>query len=125
MAAKKKTEKKKATGKKLKTPSQTHGMVEKHQWSTLNQVWGDDGMARYGTLNLEKYQAEIEDLNKTDLMAHAQKLGLIPIDNVKLLKGRLTKEFRRYVSSYKKPATASDDSSEISSSAKKILEEGR
>ena len=125
MAAKEKTEKKKATGKKLKTLSQAHGMVEKHVPSQLSQIWGDDGMARYGTLDLEKYQSQISNLNKTDLMAHAQKLGLIPIDNVKVLKGRLVREFKRHTSTYKKPATPADGSSEIDDETRRILEEGR
>ena len=126
--AKKKATAKKTTAKKSKkldNLSQMHGMVEKFEPSTLAQIWGDDGTSKYGTLELDEYEAYLKDLTKSDLGAHAQKIGLIPIDNSKLLKDRLTKEFNRHVAGYRKPASKSRGPLKISQEARKILEEGR
>jgi hypothetical protein len=67
--------------------NQTHGKIEKPL--TLNQVWGDDGKSKYGTLDAEKYSDYLNDLNKSDLQAHAVKIGLVPIDDRNSLVTRL------------------------------------
>ena len=101
--------------------NQTHGKVEKPL--TLNQVWGDDGKSKYGTLDAEKYSGYLNDLNKSDLQAHAVKIGLVPIDDRNSLITRLKKEFNKHVSQYS--ARALPTKKDISKAAKDILAEGR
>lgn len=96
--------KKRTSKKKVEEMSQTHGMEESVQPTTLEQVWGDDGLGKYKTLDLEAYEGEINAMNKSDLQAHAQKLGLLPIDNRNELQSRLVREFKKHTSSFKKPA---------------------
>lgn len=111
----------------MESLSQTHGMVEKRQTepTTLAQIWGDDGLARYGTLDAKEYETRLDAYGKTDLMAHAQKMGLIPIDNTKMLKERLLTEFNRYASTFNKPASDPTKDPDLNADVRKILEEGR
>jgi hypothetical protein len=106
---------------KLDSLKQTHGKVEKPL--TLNQVWGDDGSSRYGTLNVDEYMVYLNNLNKSDLQTHAVKIGLVPVDDRVTLVKRLKIEFNKFSSQYKTRPVASNKS--ISKSAKDILSEGR
>tara|TARA_Y100000310_G_scaffold324188_1_gene385734 strand:- start:475 stop:855 length:381 start_codon:yes stop_codon:yes gene_type:complete len=126
MAAKRKTTKK-ATAKKksIKNLSQTHGKEEKFEPTTLDQIWGDDGLSAYGTMQEEQYEGQIDDMNMSDLQAHASTVGIIPIDNRSTLRERLMREFRKHVNSFKKPVDASSPSGRPGKEAMKILSEGR
>ena len=64
-------------------------------------------------------------MTKTDIMAHATKIGLIPVDNRELLQQRLVREFRRHVASYNKPLGKLNTNTGVSAEARKILSEGR
>ena len=107
---------------KLESLSQTHGKVEKAV--TLDQVWGDTGNAKYGTLDLEKYSTYLDELNKSDLQAHAIKIGLVPIDDRRTLVTRLKKEFQKHVAQFQVKETPKSNKP-LSKSARDILSEGR
>ena len=123
MAAKRKTSKK-AT-KSVKNLSQAHGKEEKFEPTTLEQIWGDDGSTTYGTLNENAYTKQVDDMNMSDLQTHASTVGIIPIDNRNTLRERLLREFRKHVSSYKKPVQESNSAAHIDPEVMKILSEGR
>ena len=123
MAAKRKTSGK-AT-KSMKNLSQAHGKEEKFEPTTLDQIWGDDGSNVYGTLNESTYADKVDDMNLSDLQAHASTVGIIPIDNRHTLRERLLREFRKHVSSYKKPIHQNESSRDIDPKVMKILSEGR
>ena len=89
--------------KKVKEMKQAHGKEEKGLPSSLDQIWGDTGLSKYKTLDEKKYVKELDEFNKTDLQAHATKIGLIPIDNTAELKKRLVREFRKHVAKYEVP----------------------
>lgn len=107
---------------KLESLSQTHGKVEKAV--TLDQVWGDTGNVKYGTLDLGKYNTYLDDLNKTDLQAHAIKIGLVPIDDRRTLVTRLKKEFQKHVAQFQVKENSTSNKP-VSKTAKDILSEGR
>ena len=120
------------TTKKLDNLSQAHGKDEspensqdKFQPTTLEQVWGDDGSWKYNTHNEDEYLNQVKGMTKTDVMAHATKIGLIPVDNRELLQQRLVREFRRHNASYEKPTDKMNTNTDISVEARKILSEGR
>jgi len=122
----KKTSAKKTT--KVKDMSQTHGKVEKPLYSTLEQIWGDTGLSRYGTFDENEYAQELKNMTKSDIQAHANKLGLVPIDNRTELVKRLLKEFIYHKSKYSTiPADIqiNNISSELSPEVRKILSEGK
>lgn len=107
--------------KKLNALKQTHGKVENPV--TLDQVWGDTGISKYGTLDASEYEKTVRDLNKSDLQSHASKIGLIPIDDREKLIQRLVSEFKRYASIYNKPKIQEENS--LSKRARDILAEGK
>ena len=123
MAVKRKTSKK--SSKSIKNLSQAHGKEEKFEPTTLEQIWGDDGSTAYGTLNENAYTKQVDDMNMSDLQAHASTVGIIPIDNRSTLRERLLREFRKHVSSYKKPVQESNSAAHIDPEVMKILSEGR
>ena len=126
MAAKRKTAKK-ATAKRksVKNLSQIHGKEEKFEPTTLDQIWGDDGLNEYGTMQEEVYENQIDDMNMSDLQTHASRVGIIPVDNRITLRERLMREFRKHVNSFKKPVDASSPPSLPDKETMKILSEGR
>lgn len=126
----KKTPRKQAKAKakpKVKEMIQTHAMEEAESFekTTLDQVWGDEGYSKYGTLDEEKYTSTIRGLNKTDLHAHAVKTGILPVDNRQLLTSRLTREFKKYILGFRKPKSEPKRSKKVSNDIKSILAEGR
>jgi hypothetical protein len=115
----------KTNKKKIKVISETHGKVEDGKPTTLDQIWGDTGLWKYNTMNLSEYKKYLNDMNKTDLQAHAKKIGLIPIDDRITLNRRLLSEFKKHVSSYSSLAQTKNEPEQISEEVKKILSEGR
>ena len=105
--------------------NQTHGMEQKPKPTTLAQIWGDDGMSRYGTMNEMEYDSFLNNSSKSDLQAHANKVGLLPIDNVDQLMGRLMRQFNSHVSSYKAPKSIASNKVNLSDEAIRILGEGK
>jgi len=112
---------KEAKANKLDNLNQTHGKVENPV--TLEQIWGDDGSNKYGTMDATKYSEHISSLNKSDLQKHAVKIGLVPIDDRTTLIARLKKEFSKHVAQYS--VKRLPQKKELSKKAKDILSEGR
>lgn len=107
---------------KLSNLNQTHGKVENP--ITLDQIWGDSGINKYGTTSLEEYDKYLNGLNRSDLQSHAVKVGLIPIDDKNTLISRLKKEFNRHTASYK-VQKLDQKNPKINKKIKDILAEGR
>ena len=105
--------------------SQTHGKEEKYKPTTLDQIWGDKGSTKYGTVDVNEYVRTLEGMNTSDLQAHAHKMGLIPVDDRVTVTKKLIYEFKTYISGFRKPDQKPPTSSPVSSEAKKILDEGR
>ena len=110
-----------------KSMKQIHGKKESaSKPTTLDQIWGDTGLWKYNTMNLDEYSDQLQEMTKTDLQAHATKIGLIPVDSREMLSQRLVREFKRHVSSYEsRPEVTRGTAGEVSSEVKKILSEGR
>ena len=131
MARKKTTTAKKTTSKKaakVEDMSQAHGKEETPLYATLEQIWGDTGISKYGTFDEDEYAEELKNMTKSDIQAHANKLGLIPIDNRKELAKRLMKEFIYHKSRYSTiPADiqVNNIDANLSPEVRKILSEGK
>jgi len=121
----KKTPKKKTKAKKEMV--QTHAMEENKpfQKTTMDQVWGDTGSSRYGTLEESAYQKKIRNMNRSDLHTHAVSVGILPIDNRELLTARLTREFKKHILSFQKPSDKKRKEPAISERSRSILAEGK
>jgi hypothetical protein len=103
---------------------QIDGKQEKSKPSTLEQIWGDNGLRRYKTTNQEEYTNYLLGLNKSDLQTHAASIGILPQDNRELLSKKLIKEFRTYVAGYNVPDPIPKPS-KVSPEVLRILAEGR
>ena len=111
---------------KLDNLSQAHGKVDKPAPRTLDQVWGDDGVWKYNTLDPAEYEKQLDDYNLTDLQRHASKFGIIPVESRARLKDTLLREFRKHASAYNAPSDPDQQgASDMSEEAMKILREGR
>jgi hypothetical protein len=89
MAAKRKTPKKATAQKKsIKISLKPTEKRKNLSLPLLNQIWGDDGTTTYGTLNENAIHKQIDDMNMSDLQAHASTVGIIPIDNRQHLEGK-------------------------------------
>lgn len=117
----------KAKAKPKKEMIQTHAMEEKEsfQKTTLDQVWGDKGSSRYGTLEESSYIEKIRNMNRTDLHSHAVSVGILPVDNRALLTSRLTREFKKHILSFKKPHEKKRKKPIVSERVRSILAEGK
>ena len=104
--------------------SQTHGRLEEKEYRSLDQIWGDDGIRKYKTLDESEYLITLKEMNKSDLQAHASKFGLIPVDDRETLIKRLVREFKKHVSNYNVPKQ-NNNNIKLSKSAKDVLAEGK
>ena len=121
-----KTAKAKKTAKKEeKKEMQTHAKEEKFEKTTLDQIWGETGNTKYGTTDEATYLNKLNNMNTTDLQAHAHTHGLVPVqDRVRLLK-LLMSEFRKYVSGFQRPPNDVNPPPNISDESARTLAEGR
>ena len=111
--------------KKLEQVQQVHGKEDKFKPSTLEQVWGDTGLSKYKTLDVNEYTAQLSTMNKSDLYAHASKVGVVPVDSREMTVKKLVAEFKRHVGSYKMPAATTKTPTVPSQKIMSILAEGR
>jgi hypothetical protein len=97
--------------KKLSELKQIHGKLEvesqqnpsQYTPTMLSQIWGDEGLNKYKTLNADVYASQLTEMNSSDLRRHAVDLGIVPIENRERLTKRLISEFYKHVASYQKP----------------------
>jgi len=112
----------------LEATTQLDGKVQDHgsqMPGTLDQIM-NESMATYSARSSEEYISQLAEMNQTDLQSHAYKVGLIPIEDRKVLVERLTQEFRAWASRQAPVNTQNTtvNSSNISDEVRKILREG-
>lgn len=114
--------------KKLESVHQTHAKDEeaaKFVPQTLEQIWGDDGSSKYGTMDTEQYEEFLMNCSRAELHRHAVKVGgIVPIDNLSLMRDKLLKEFRKHVNSFKAPPVTKKPH-KVSKEVQTILDEGK
>lgn len=119
----------KGSNKKLTELEQSHGKDEsKPVPTTLDQVWGDDGVSKYGTMDLATYTERVKTFTWSDLREHAAKEGLIPIGDRQELEAKLINKFKAHVSDFTVEGTTSNTSQQqegMTNEVRRILEEGR
>ena len=89
--------------KKLEELAQTDGKIETFQPTTLSQIWGDTGIDRYKTLDVEDYIKELKEMNLSDLRRHSLKIGIVPSMSRERIEKQLIIKFRQHINLYKKP----------------------
>ena len=114
-----------AKRKKVKELKQVHGKDEQFEPTSLDQIWGDEGLGKYKTLDKDKYEQSLNNFTKADLQKHAAEVGVVPVDNRNLLIRKLLVEFKKHVASYRKPSQPKTSNEKPSEEVLKILREGR
>lgn len=116
----------KKDNKDAKKMMQTHAKEERFEPTTLDQIWGDTGNTRYGTMKEEDYLYKLQEMNKSDLQTHANTMGIVPVDDREILTKKLLQEFKKYVSGFKKPSQSQiNNIPNVSKEVAKILAEGK
>ena len=123
----KKTSKKASAKKnKLNNLQQAHGKEErKTQPLTLDQIWGDTGLWKYNTTDVEEYTRQLNEMSLADIQNHASKMGIIPTAHRANLAKKLLSEFKKHVSQYTPIEVTKAKPGTVSKEARKILEEGQ
>jgi hypothetical protein len=113
---------------KLEASAQIDGKVTEPDQNqilgSLDQIMGES-VSIYKSRTVDDYVMELAEMNQTDIQAHAYKVGLVPIDDRKVLVERLTVEFKKWLSSI--GAVQKDFNNNpkgLDESARKILREG-
>jgi hypothetical protein len=127
MKKNKKPAKRTSKASKMANLKQAHGKEEKEEFqpTTLDQIWGDDGTSKYGTMDEEEYQKRLDEMSRTDLEAHSSDIGIVPVEDRTALESRLMKEFVKHTNQYRRPVQNKLQQADISEEAWKILREGR
>lgn len=114
---------------KLDEVSQVHGRIDLNNVGsntpgTLDRLLGES-LNIYSATDKDEYLSQLNEMNQTDLQSHAYKVGLIPVDDRKLLVARLVSEYEKWNSTLS-PVTSvnSIDASKLSKQVQKILREG-
>ena len=113
---------------KIEGSVQIDGMAQRspeHLYGSLDQILGEN-ISVYKASNVEEYQSQIAEMNQTDLQTHALKVGLIPIEDRRILVGRLVQEFERWNSRMMPQGNiqGAKKIEDIDEKARKILREG-
>lgn len=103
---------------------ETHGKVDNTQPTTLEQIWGFNELAKYGTTDEAVYAEQLQNMNRTDLEAHARRVGEVIVEDSSRLRERLVRSFRAYVASLRRPVLPKQEIN-LTPEVKKILAEGR
>jgi hypothetical protein len=123
-----------ATNKKKKNltieaSAQIDGKAEErapqNKFGSLDQILGET-ISKYKATTTDEYRSQIAEMNQTDLQSHALKIGLIPIEDRKVLVGRLVQEFERWRSTMVPQGTITNDKKleDMNERIRKILREG-
>ena len=66
-------------------------------FKTLDALIGEASSSPYKQTNDSEYELYLNELNSTDLHRHAEKVGLVPSVERRVLKDRLMREFRKFI----------------------------
>lgn len=102
------------TKKKLEEFTQTDGKQETFKPTTLSQIFGDNGLEKYKTLDVEEYIKQLKEMNLSDLRRHSLKFGIVPSMNRERIEKQLVTKFRQHINLYKKPSNTSIHPKDIS-----------
>lgn len=106
--------------------TETHAMIEQDEPTSLEAVWGGvNELSKYGTLDQGEYKTQLLEMNRTDLEAHARKIGLVPIPDTERLIKNLVREFESYAFYLRKPLKVKPAPQKPTKDIQAILGEGR
>ncbi len=66
---------------------------------SLDDLWGTT-LSKYNTTNLDAYKKQLAEMNRADMQREATKIGLVPIEDRRILTERLVKEFIKVTAAF-------------------------
>lgn len=90
---------------------------------TLDQLLGNTGLSKYGTLDEAIYQSQLDEMNMADLHKEAISNSLVPNTNRQTLIKRLLHEFNKHAALFQEPPKVKNPP--VGKDIMKILAEGR
>lgn len=113
----------------MKNLKQTNGKIEEtapnFKKNTIYQILGDTGMHTYGTMEVEVYTKQLNEMTRYDLIQHASRVCVFPYDNRERLQRELVNVFNRYVAGYRIPEKPKVAEKKPSAEILRILAEGK
>lgn len=117
--------KKKTSKEVLNQNIEIDGKIASNKPTALEQIWGSDGLSKYGTMDVDVYTAKLNDMLPVDLQNHARDIGLRPDVEPHILRERLVGEFLRHIASFKSgQINVASAPSSVPKNIHKILREG-
>lgn len=118
---------------KLNELDQVDGKIAGGTSRSLDALIGEGSCSPYISKTEKDYEQYISELNATDLDRHAQKVGLAPTFERRVLKERLLREYRKFLAStclidqrlVDNHMNVNTQGTSLSKQAQKILSEGR
>ena len=113
----------------IKTAKQIHGKLEpesqeNYETTTLDELWGETGLARYSTNDLEEYTNSLTEMNGTDLRRHAIEVArVVPALSRERTEKRLILEFKKHVAASRVPKHSQKPEQPASKEILKIMSE--
>lgn len=104
---------------------ETHGKIDSTQPTSLDQVWGYNALAQFGTTDEADYQKQLDDMLRIDLETHARRQGVMVCESTARLREKLLNNFRSFVALLNKPADAKKTTMTPDQATLKVLAEGR
>ncbi len=86
---------------KLQNLNQIDAKEELGRPTTLDQIWGDTGLQKYGTNNFDEYKAHLRSLNRSDIQANSKDTSLL-IKPLQIISKSKKKSLKMYRRSYQK-----------------------
>lgn len=117
--------KKKNSKELLNEAIEIDGKIAANKPTALEQIWGSDGLSKYGTMDPDVYATKLNDMLPVDLQNHARDVGLRPDVEPHILRERLMSEFLRHVASFKSgQVNVANSPKSVPQKIHKILREG-
>jgi len=104
---------------------ETTGKVDQIEPTRLEQIFGFNELARYGTIDEHEYNSKLREMNRSDLETEARRVGVVVVENTERLRKLLEKEFTNYLLASRKPVNPNKQVTKVSKIAQSILNEGR
>ena len=110
----------------MKKQININGKVDDGKPTLFDQLFGNNnGDSKYGTVDEEIYESQVNEMTRSDLELHARKLRIGLVPETDRLRRNLIAEFRGYVSTLRRPNVDLPQSNKPSKQLEKILAEGR
>lgn len=116
-----------ADGKYRPEEDENNENKQEYEVTSLSMLWGEsNGTEKYSTMDVEEYEAQLNDMVSADLRRHAIEVAhVVPSTSVERLKKRLISEFKKHVAQFRVPKYNNKKEKPASKEVLKIMAEAK